>query len=261
MEFIKQLESHLDTKLFTRHAKGVMPTDAAHPLLPYARQLTDDLSAIGNLFRHSKRRKPFRLGLIRSLGAERMGQLLTDFSNRVDGIELTLVEPDEPCDARIVTPSYVTEYETFQPMWQDEYLLAAPADHPIGLKTRASISELNRLPFIHRTPCEALDTLQKALQQERLELDIRARIQTLEYAQTMVQAGIGCALLPNTPHLRKQKQIRFMNIENLNMIRTIGIAYPSSQAQSKTHIELLNACSLTPNNHFQSTNHRQSEKI
>ncbi len=71
-------------------------------------------------------------------------------------------------------------------------------------------------------------TLLKATSEQNLELDIRAHIQTLEYAQAMVQAGIGCTLVPNAPYLRKQKQIRFFEVEQLTIIRTIGMACPTN---------------------------------
>lgn len=239
---IQQLEEHLEIELFTRHARGVEPTDAAHQLLPYAQQLTGDMAAISNLFRERAARQPFRLGLIRSLGAQRMGELLRDFSNGIEDIELTLVPPDAPCDARIVTSAYLTKQEAWEPIWKDEYLLAVPSDHPLGLNAQVKLAALDKLPFIYRTPCEAHETLLTAMRHEKLELDIRARIQTLEYAQAMVQAGIGSALIPDIPYLRAQKQMRFVEVAELNMVRTIGFAYPASQAKSETYKALLNVC-------------------
>jgi len=230
---IRQLEDHLGTQLFLRQARGVQPTDAAQQLLPYAEQLTNDMSALRQLFKAPKGKMPFRLGLIRSLGAERMGQLLSDLTRQVPEIELTLVEPDAQCDARIVTSAYTSESDRFLPIWQDDFFLAVPANHPIGLQQRIQPKDFTDLPFIHRTPCEALAKLKVVLQQLKIELDVRARIHTLEYAIALVNAGIGCALLPNIKTLREHSGMKLLAIDQVPLSRTIGLAYPKSSEENK----------------------------
>ena len=239
---VKGLETHLNCQLFIRHKKGVVATDEAQRLEPLARKLCSDLSAISNLFQKAEVRRPFRLGLIRALGAERMGYFLKEFTNRVEGIELTLVEPEAPCDARIITRKYLTEHEKFIPLWHDDYLLAVPEEHPFALKKDISVRELQGLAFIYRSPCEALDDLLYALDSEQIALDIRARIHTLEYALALVSAGVGCALIPSIPSLLDQKGTRHLPINDMDLSRGIGLAYRESNSGTSSLNALIQVC-------------------
>ncbi len=245
---ILQLEDQLETQLFVRHPKGVSPTEAADKLFPLAKQLSNDLNAIGHLFKSKPVKLPFRLGLIRSLGANRMGQLLKEFVASVEGMDLTLVQPDEQCDARIITTNYLQENELFLPLWQDNYLLAVPEAHSIGLKSQLHVADLAGLPFIHRSPCEALDSLMYVLDRERITLDIRARIQTLEYTLALTSAGVGCALTPNIPRLLEHEGIRFLSLADVDLSRTIGLAYSKNEVLSEPLNALIELCSTYPLN-------------
>ncbi|GAA3917169.1 LysR family transcriptional regulator [Litoribacillus peritrichatus] len=239
---IQQLEDQLETQLFVRHPKGVAPTEAADKLFPLAKQLSNDLNAIGNLFKTTPVKIPFRLGLIRSLGADRMGQLLKEFVAEVDGMDLTLVQPDEQCDARIITTNYLQPQEHFIPLWQDHYLLAVPETHPLGLKSQLMVEDLANVPFIHRSPCEALDSLNYVLGREQIALDVRARIQTLEYALALTSAGVGCALTPGIPKLLEHEGIRFIPLTDIDLSRTIGLAYNKEKELNDALSSLINLC-------------------
>ena len=61
---IRQLEETLKNQLFTRHARGVQPTEAGLQLYPLAKQLLGQADAIKSVFVEKERIVPFRLGLI-----------------------------------------------------------------------------------------------------------------------------------------------------------------------------------------------------
>ena len=225
---IKQLEESLNNQLFTRHARGVQATDAGKKLYPLAKQLLGQADAIKSVFAEKSRTIPFRLGLIGALGVDRMSVLLKDFTNEIDGLELTLVGHDEPCDARIVTTRYVSDKEQFQTMWKDDYVLAIPSNHRLRLKPQVKLSDFNRLSLIQRTPCEAWDNITAILDEAHIDMVVRAKIHTLEYALGMVRAGVGCALLPNVKQIMQAHDVVFKTIADVDLSRTIGLAYQDS---------------------------------
>lgn len=225
---IKQLEESLSNQLFTRHARGVQATDAGKKLYPLAKQLLGQADAIKSVFAEKSRTIPFRLGLIGALGVDRMSLLLRDFTNEIHGLELTLVGHDEPCDARIVTERYVSDKEQFQSMWQDDYVLAIPSNHRLRLKPQVKLSDFNRLSLIQRTPCEAWDNISTTLDEAHIDMVVRAKIHTLEYALGMVRAGVGCALLPNVKQIMLAQDVVFKRIAQIDLTRTIGLAYQDS---------------------------------
>jgi len=179
---LRQLEQELGATLFLRQPKGVTPTDDGEKLYGHAGRLLAQLQSLKSSFSQPVERVKFRLGLIRALGVERMSQLLREFCNNLPGLELHLVEPDEQCDARIVTPQQVQAAEAFQAIWQDNYLLAIPPGSALALKDNLELTDFEGLALIKRTPCDAWNTLYPELIRRGIKPDLRANIQTIEYA-------------------------------------------------------------------------------
>jgi LysR family transcriptional regulator, benzoate and cis,cis-muconate-responsive activator of ben and cat genes len=224
---LAQLEEHLNTSLFERHRRGITPTEEGQRLYPLARQVSEDLQAISRLFRRPSPPTPIRLGLMRSLGASRMTALLKEYIGQSDNLALTLVNPEEPCDARIISDQDLAAQEGFQPIWHDSYRLALPAGHPLGLKTRLSLTDLEGLPFIWRQPCAAMEQLADALNQAGIRCQVRARLRTIEYTLGLVAAGVGASLVPAWPEILAHGDVQCRPLEGLAIHQTIGVAYPA----------------------------------
>ncbi len=223
---IQQLETALETQLFVRHAKGVLPTDAGEKLYPLSKKLTGEARAIRTLFVAKPQAEPFRLGLMRSLGVERMSLLLKELTTRHEQLELTLVNPEEPCDARIIDAEELAADELFQPLWLDRYRLALPLGHPLSLQDRVSIGDLAELPFINREPCNALARLKTALANRGLRFVPRANIRTLEYALGLVSAGVGAALVPDWESTLARDDLVLRPFADIELDKRIGLAWP-----------------------------------
>jgi len=225
---IQQLEASLEATLFVRHPKGVVPTEAGERLYPLSKKLTGEAHAIRQLFVQQPPAAPFRLGLMRSLGVERMSLWLRELSLAVEQLELTLVNPEEDCDARIIELGELEEWELFQPIWQDRYLVALPLGHPLSLKERLSLRDLKGLAFINREPCAALDGLKRALASRDLGFTARANIRTIEYALGLVAAGVGAALVPAWDSTRARDDLVLRELAELELQQQIGLAYDRS---------------------------------
>ena len=222
---IKQLEETLSTPLFVRYPRGVKATEAGEQLYPLAKQLVAQSVAIKNLFIAKTNKLPFRLGLIKGLRVEKMSALLKRFINYVDTMELTLVPPEETCDARIISSDMLKPNEKFEPMWKEQYRIVLPANHPLSLHEQIHLHDLANVPFIQRSPCSGWDKLREVIQQHKVELDIRARIRTVEYAIGLVKAGLGCAFIPVPNDLTSTSDVVSRPLLEVNMSRDIGLAY------------------------------------
>lgn len=244
---LRQLEQQLGVNLFIRQPKGVLPTEDGDKLYGHANRMLEQLQSLKSSFARPVTRFRFRLGLIRALGVERMSQLLREFSNSVNGLELHLVEPDETADARIITASMLRAGEQFQPFWTDRYLLALPAGHPLGLQDIIKMSDFEQLPLIKRTPCDAWNKLYPELVRRDIHADIRADIQTIEYALGLVSAGVGCALVPDFDSLKQRQDVLLRKIEFSKLERTIGLAFARNQTDSGPLTMLRQLCSQATN--------------
>ncbi|WP_299793028.1 LysR family transcriptional regulator [uncultured Shewanella sp.] len=242
---ISQLEQELNVELFVRHAGGVRPTSAADKLYPLAREMSDNEQSILHLFSDGPTPVPLRLGLMRSLGAQRMSELLTELTKRIDNLELTLVEPDEPCDARVVLSHSASSCEEFVPIWEDNYQLAIPKNWPLATKPLVYIEDLDGIPFINRTPCDALERLKQTMSAEGVQFQPRANIRTIEYAWPMVSAGVGAALLPDWHEIKHNDGFVLRPIANERLVKRIGLAYSAGRVKEPLIASVISVCKAT----------------
>lgn len=227
---LQQLEDELGVALFAWQSRGVTPTEDGERLYGHAGRMLSQMQSLRASFRQSVKRVQFRLGLIRALGVERMSQLLREFSAGVEGLELHLVEPEDEGDARIITPKMLKAGEQFLPIWTDNFLVALPAGHPLGLKSSLDLADFDQLALIKRTPCDAWSQLYPELIRNGIQPDIRADIHTIEYALGLVSAGVGVALVPDFEALRERQDVILRPLQGLTLQRTIGLAYPRSKS-------------------------------
>lgn len=239
---IRQLEQQLDVTLFKRLPKGVTPTEDGDRLYGHACRLLSQFQALQRSFTDPVHKVRFRLGLVRALGVERMSDLLRQFSLQLPGLELQLVEPDDHCDARIITSELLKSGEQFQPMYHDQFQLALPAGDPLALKPQVELQDFDQLALIKRTPCEAWQRLYPALVRQGIEPDIRADIQTIEYALGLVSAGVACALVPDFEQLRQRQDVVLRPINMSGLKRRIGLAYNPVNTSGVALETLLRLC-------------------
>jgi len=235
---LQQLEQQLGTLLFIRLPKGVQPTEDAERLYVQACQLLSQMQALQASFNKPAKRLLFRLGLVKALGVERMSQLLKEFNSQLPGLELHLVEPDEPCDARIINIRQLKAGELYQSLWTDSYMLALPAQHPLCTQPEIQLADFKKLPLIKRTPCEAWDQVALALSKANIKPQIRANIHTIEYAIGLVGAGIGCALLPDFEMQKFRPDLQYRAIQGPALTRELVLAFDKNQ-QHQSAVKLL----------------------
>ncbi|NMH61249.1 LysR family transcriptional regulator [Alteromonas ponticola] len=237
---IKLLEESLSKPLFLRYPRGVRPTEAGHQLYPLAQQLLGQAAAIKYLLKEENPKQPFRLGLIKGLGVARTSDVLKRFTSRVEALELTLVPPEEKCDARIINHELLNANEIFVPMWQDDFRWVMPMDHPLSLKDEIAIADLANVAFIQREPCEGWNFLRDKLSQAHVLLDVRARIQTIDYAIGLVKAGVGCAFIPIPENADYLNDVVCRSVQNVSLTRHIGLAYSQHTTVVDTLVQLVN---------------------
>ncbi len=227
---IIQLEHELKQTLFTRHTRGVKVTQQGEKLYPLAKQLLGQADAIKQSFIRQQDKTTFLLGVTRGLGVKRMSALLKDFTSSQPAMALTLVPHQENADARIVLKEELRADEKNIRLWQEDYVLALPINHPLSLLDKVSIAHLHQIAAIERSPCLAWQALTETLALCGVELDIRAKIQTIDYALGLVKAGVGCALVPVYPEVLEHKDIVFKAIEGLKLTREVVLAYEKESA-------------------------------
>jgi len=228
------LERELDTILFVRHRKGVAATAAAEALYGRARRLVDDALSLKALFAPQPAAR-VTLGLMRSLDIPRTLAILKPLTESPD-VRLSLVEADEPCDARIVARRMTDETEAFFPLWSEGYVLALPPRHALRLKPELTVADLEGLRLIARCNCENADQTADL----GFKPEIAAVATTEEWAMALVEAGVGATVIPEGA-APTDARVVIRPLADLGLRREVGVAYRQSDAASPAVARILEA--------------------
>lgn len=218
------LESELGTQLFVRHRRGTTPTPAAEQLYPIARKLVDDAGALKAAFRAPRTTHRFAVGLMRSLDAHRIRELLLVMTAEPQ-LQLRLVGADERCDMRVVSRGLVRANETFVPLWSERFVVALPASHPLALRDTVRASDLAGQRLIERCHCEHMRSFPRG----RARLEPVAVAQSEEWAMALVGAGVGIAIVPEGS-AREDRNVVLRPISDVGVTRQVGVAWRTKAA-------------------------------
>lgn len=225
---VQQLEAEWDRQLFIRHSRGVSPTNSGKLLYPYALKVLNDIQTIKDFFQQKTISLPFKIGFMPFLSGERIGKLIKELLNSIEGLDLTIVDWNEAADARIISSTMVAKDERFHKLWQDEYVLALPENHPLAGKKNIKLKQIDGLPFISRTFCDAVESWNIAVQKQGIKINTKAVVSNEEYALDMVAAGLGISLVPSHS-TASRSDIVTRNINDVKLERVIGLACKNDQ--------------------------------
>jgi DNA-binding transcriptional LysR family regulator len=221
---IQQLEYELDHPLFIRHSKGVSPTRAGTILYPYATKVVNEVKTMRDLFNEQIPLIPLKLALMPFSSGEYISRIIKELLNSVQGLDLTVVDLDQEADARLIPSSLVRKNEAFHKLWQDEYVLAMPVGHPLSKEKTVQLKQIDGVPFVSRTFCDVLDSWNYAIQDQGININIKATISTGEYALDLVAAGLGISLVPRNSTANRSNIVT-RKVRDMKFERIIGLAY------------------------------------
>lgn len=231
---ISALERELNTVLFVRHRKGAAATAEAEALYVRARRLVDDAMSLKTLFAPAPVTR-LTLGLMQSLDIRRTVEILKPLTESPDA-QLSLVDADQPCDARIVSRAMAGEAEAFVPLWSEAYVVALPPRHDLRFKAALTLADLEGLRLIARCNCEnAAATADLGFKPE-----IAAVATTEEWAMALVEAGVGATVIPEGVAPANTTAV-IRPISDLGLRREVGLAYRQADAASPAVARILAA--------------------
>lgn len=225
---IHQLEAELDCLLFVRHSKGVTPTPQGTQLYPAAFSILESVHAVKLQFQDKAEAMHVRLALMPFLSGKKVGEVIKALCREVPGLDLTVVDISEEADLRIVSSTIVQKEEAFHKLWTDRYVLAMPKGHPLSYHQSVDFEQLNNLPFISRRRCDINDAWTYALQKRGMVLNVKATVNTEEYALDMVAAGLGVSVVPEQS-TEGHKEIVVKEFNGMQLERVVGLAYAQTK--------------------------------
>ena len=227
---IKQLEDELGVSLFERHKKGVAQTEEAHYLYPTAVHLLAELSRIPELFTQRAAKTPVAIGNFVDISQSHMAEVLAKIHHQCGDVFVDLVDHDDSqALARLTLDILKHQDEVFLPLWEEDYVLCMPDDHPLADRDTVQPAELHQFDFIECPPCEAHQQTINLLASDGLAMNLVARAQHKTQVMHLVQAGVGISFLP-TGVLEASQRLVTVPLAGPRMYRRIGLCYSPSQA-------------------------------
>jgi DNA-binding transcriptional LysR family regulator len=207
---LQDLEEQYGVPLFTRHARGMIPTPAGDEFARQARELLARANSIQGIMSEFVEgvRGVVRVHASTSIIIERLANAIAAFTRENPLIRIKLKERmsasivhdvfDGRADiglvaARVEIPPELTVY----PYTTDDLRVIVPQDHPLADRGMVAFEELLDHDQVGIGDLSSLTVL-LAEEAQRLNRAIRHsyRVETPEVARQMVAAGLGLAVLP-----------------------------------------------------------------
>jgi LysR family transcriptional regulator, hydrogen peroxide-inducible genes activator len=207
---IQKLEDDVGGRLFNRNPGRVELTELGRLMLPRFMAALSEVTAARSqahgLLRSRKQR--LRLGVMCTIGPNRLIALIGKLNASIEHLELELVEAKgsdviqlllaDEIDAGLVgLPQYNDAIECL-PLYEERYVLAVPKTHRFAGKPSTSVDQLNRENYIERLNCEFDDHFAAIYGEWPVELNVRYRSEREDWVQAMVSAGLGIAIIPGS---------------------------------------------------------------
>ncbi|NLQ17348.1 LysR family transcriptional regulator [Marinomonas sp. M1K-6] len=227
---IKAIEDELGAVLFERSSQKVSLTPAGEALLPQARALLQNWEKIQEQVRSvaNGTAGTMSLGFVWAAGTPHFSKGIAQFKQDNHGVTLNLEEMTtthaldalrtEKIDLAMiflnplidVTDLEHQDYET------QKHLLALPENHPLAQKDSVPLSDLHQLPFIsfaRQAHPSLYDQIMHHLHVAGVEPNIVQVARLTQTTRTLVAAGVGIALVPESTQFDQREGLTYRPID------------------------------------------------
>ena len=212
---MSDLEAMVKTPLFLRSQKGLDMTPAAHDLLKHARVVLRDLGQLENdMLDHSKgRRGDVRLHACHSPIAQHLPGDLANFLGLNPAIRVSIDEGlsrnvvqavlENAADIGVFGGGATTASLHVTPYRTDRLVAIMPAEHVLADAETVTFAEMAEHDIVGPQQGSCLDQLMiRAAATLGRPLQVRIRVNGFEPSSSMVEAGLGIALVSEHHALR-----------------------------------------------------------
>lgn len=241
---IKELETQLGIRLFTRDSGKVILSEAGKIVLNYAenilkadRKLQFDLSQY-----KEKYEGQLNLGASTTIGQYLLPSVLAQFHLKYPEIQLSLINDntrniekalvDNRIELGVVEGSYRNSKLKYVPLLEDEIVAIVHTSQPLASKDEITIEELKSVPLVLREVgsgsldiiCEALKKADVKLQ----DLNIIMHLGSTESIKSFLSASDAMGLVSISAVSRElaRGEFKIVDIKDFEILRTFYFVYP-----------------------------------
>ncbi len=206
---IKKLEDEMGGALFTRTRSGCQLTPLGRMVESKLRKIYKELQATkAEAIRFTRLNTiPLRIGLMTTIGAQRLSPGLVWYQQEYPNIELELIVDSETelfkqldsglLDLVISAPVHALAppYQSTL-LYQERYVVVFSPTHRFNYLQKIDLKAIQSEPYLDRLNCELREDLKCICHNQEIDLYAAYRSNSEEWILHMVKAGIGVALMP-----------------------------------------------------------------
>lgn len=254
---IKKLEDELGGKLFFRDRSGCRLTSLGCMVEPKLRQIYQDaLAAKAEAIQFTRLKKtPIRIGLMTTIGAQRLSPFFSRFQQEHPATELELIVDCETTLLKklhtglldlVISAPLKSPEKTWHTtlLYEERYVVAFNAAHPFANLKKINLQSIQSQPYLDRLNCELRETLKDICHDRNINLYATYRSNNEEWILSMVRAGIGVALMPEYTLPHDAEDVRFHFLEDPEINRRVYAIYSGHMPEQGELSEMLRLMEL-----------------
>jgi DNA-binding transcriptional LysR family regulator len=228
---IKRLEDSLGVELLDRRRRSAL-TEAGQRFLPRARLIVEEWRAGRREASGAGTTSRLAVGSLKTIPAAAIARLMGDFLRAHPEVVLDLTESSaEVLAARLdkgtldIAVTALSADRASGPshsLYREDFVVAAPAGHPLARRSRTAIADLQGAPFVFRPYCERQLEAERVFDTHGIRPRIAYRAADDERALAMVAAGLGCCFMPEC---YRDPGVTPLAVPELAFHRTVGLAW------------------------------------
>ncbi|MGZ4981999.1 MAG: LysR family transcriptional regulator [Methylobacter sp.] len=248
---IKKLEDEMGGALFTRTRSGCQLTPLGRMVEANLRKIYRELQATkAEAIRFTRLNTiPLRIGLMTTIGAQRLSPYLARYQQEYPNIELELIVDSEAellkqldsglLDLVISAPTHIpaSPYQSIL-LYEERYVVAFSPNHRFNQLQKVDLKAVQSEPYLDRLNCELREDLKCICQNEEINLYAAYRSNSEEWILQMVKAGIGVALMPEYSLPKQATDISYRYLSEPEISRQV-YAIHTHQTAAKPELQAL----------------------
>lgn len=243
---IQKLEDELGGELFMRDRSGCQLTPLGRLIESNLRQIYKNvLTTKAEAIRFTQlNRVPLRIGLMSTIGAQRLSPFFARYQYEEPKTELEIVIDTENAllkelqsgslDLVISAPvkPLGKPYQSIS-LYEERYIVVFSNTHRFNQLENIDLKAIQSEPYLDRLNCELRETLKSICNDREIRLYAAYRSNSEEWILHMVRAGIGFALMPEYTLPQGAEDVGFRHLDDPRISRLVCAIYCERGSQDK----------------------------
>ena len=234
---IKALEEDLGAQLFVRKPRGVDVTENARVLYPHACRMLNDMAALASRFRKRQGKTLLSIGIEQDIASACLMYLREIIGLGLPDVLVTL-DPGCTGHIRLGCESLRCEDELFLPLFDENYVLTYPVNHPLAQVTELTFEHLHHQPWVMYPAHHSHQRFQPFY--GAFTSAPCANAGSFSQALDLVEAGFGLTIAPALL-AESRRNLAFCQLPGYPLMRRVGICYAVQELENPAVEQLLDS--------------------